>query len=107
MTGLQEPVPAALRVTATSRDDGEIMAVEHREHPVTGPEVVSPALQHRPDTFMARPPGRGGVLSPVHAFVDQVQIASADRSPVRVQQHLEHWYNTNTVSSGWRAPAHD
>ena len=29
-------VPAALRVTAKSRDDGEIMAVEHREHPVTG-----------------------------------------------------------------------
>jgi anthranilate synthase/aminodeoxychorismate synthase-like glutamine amidotransferase len=29
-------VPAALRVTATSRDDGEVMAVEHREHPVVG-----------------------------------------------------------------------
>ena len=29
-------VPPALRVTAKSRDDGEIMAVEHREHPVTG-----------------------------------------------------------------------
>jgi anthranilate synthase/aminodeoxychorismate synthase-like glutamine amidotransferase len=29
-------VPAALRVTATSDDDGEIMAVEHRTHPVTG-----------------------------------------------------------------------
>ncbi len=29
-------VPAGLRVTATARDDGEIMAVEHREHPVIG-----------------------------------------------------------------------
>jgi anthranilate synthase/aminodeoxychorismate synthase-like glutamine amidotransferase len=29
-------VPASLRVTATSRDDGEVMAVEHREHPVVG-----------------------------------------------------------------------
>jgi anthranilate synthase/aminodeoxychorismate synthase-like glutamine amidotransferase len=29
-------VPSSLRVTATARDDGEIMAVEHREHPVTG-----------------------------------------------------------------------
>jgi anthranilate synthase/aminodeoxychorismate synthase-like glutamine amidotransferase len=29
-------VPEALRVTARSRDDGEIMAVEHRDYPVTG-----------------------------------------------------------------------
>jgi len=29
-------VPPALRVTARARDDGEIMAVEHREHPVVG-----------------------------------------------------------------------
>ena len=29
-------VPEALRVTARSRDDGEIMAVEHRDFPVTG-----------------------------------------------------------------------
>ena len=29
-------VPAGLRVTATAHDDGEIMAVEHREHPVIG-----------------------------------------------------------------------
>jgi len=29
-------VPASLRVTATSRDDGEVMAVEHREYPVIG-----------------------------------------------------------------------
>ena len=31
-----QSVPAALRVTARSRDDGEIMAVEHRTHPVVG-----------------------------------------------------------------------
>ena len=29
-------VPESLRVIATSRDDGEIMAVEHRTHPVVG-----------------------------------------------------------------------
>ncbi len=29
-------LPPALRVTATAADDGEIMAVEHREHPVLG-----------------------------------------------------------------------
>ena len=29
-------LPSCLRVTATADDDGEIMAVEHREHPVVG-----------------------------------------------------------------------
>jgi anthranilate synthase component 2 len=29
-------LPASLRVTATAGDDGEIMALEHREHPVVG-----------------------------------------------------------------------
>jgi anthranilate synthase/aminodeoxychorismate synthase-like glutamine amidotransferase len=29
-------LPDALRVTATSLDDGEIMGVEHRQHPVVG-----------------------------------------------------------------------
>ena len=29
-------LPEALRVTATALDDGEIMGVEHREHPVVG-----------------------------------------------------------------------
>jgi anthranilate synthase/aminodeoxychorismate synthase-like glutamine amidotransferase len=29
-------LPASLRVIATADDDGEIMAVEHREHPVVG-----------------------------------------------------------------------
>jgi anthranilate synthase/aminodeoxychorismate synthase-like glutamine amidotransferase len=29
-------LPTALRVVASARDDGEIMAVEHREHPVVG-----------------------------------------------------------------------
>ena len=32
----RESVPDCLRIVATSRDDGEIMAVEHREHPVVG-----------------------------------------------------------------------
>jgi anthranilate synthase/aminodeoxychorismate synthase-like glutamine amidotransferase len=29
-------VPASLRVTATANDDGEVMAVQHREYPVVG-----------------------------------------------------------------------
>jgi anthranilate synthase/aminodeoxychorismate synthase-like glutamine amidotransferase len=32
----RESVPESLRVIATARDDGEIMAVEHREHAVVG-----------------------------------------------------------------------
>jgi anthranilate synthase/aminodeoxychorismate synthase-like glutamine amidotransferase len=32
----QQSVPDSLRVFARARDDGEIMAVEHREHPVIG-----------------------------------------------------------------------
>ncbi len=32
----KESVPDCLRVVATARDDGEIMAVEHRQHPVVG-----------------------------------------------------------------------
>jgi anthranilate synthase/aminodeoxychorismate synthase-like glutamine amidotransferase len=32
----RESMPDCLRVIATARDDGEIMAVEHREHPVVG-----------------------------------------------------------------------
>ena len=31
-----ESLPASLRVTARAEDDGAIMAVEHREHPVVG-----------------------------------------------------------------------
>ena len=32
----RDSLPACLRVAATARDDGEVMAVEHREHPVVG-----------------------------------------------------------------------
>jgi anthranilate synthase/aminodeoxychorismate synthase-like glutamine amidotransferase len=32
----RESLPLSLRVTASADDDGEIMAVEHREHPVIG-----------------------------------------------------------------------
>ena len=31
-----DAVPPSLRVTATANDDGEVMAVEHREYPVSG-----------------------------------------------------------------------
>jgi anthranilate synthase/aminodeoxychorismate synthase-like glutamine amidotransferase len=41
-------VPDSLRVLASSADDGEIMAVEHREHPVVGVQFhpESAASQH-------------------------------------------------------------
>ena len=32
----RDSLPPSLRILAESRDDGEIMAVEHREHPVVG-----------------------------------------------------------------------
>ena len=32
----QTAVPASLRVTATAQDDGEVMAVEHRDYPIVG-----------------------------------------------------------------------
>jgi anthranilate synthase/aminodeoxychorismate synthase-like glutamine amidotransferase len=32
----REGLPQALRITATAQDDGEIMAVQHRDHPVVG-----------------------------------------------------------------------
>lgn len=32
----KQSLPASLRVLASARDDGEIMAVEHRQHPVVG-----------------------------------------------------------------------
>jgi len=41
-------LPASLRVVATADDDGEIMAVEHREHPVIGVQFhpESAATEH-------------------------------------------------------------
>lgn len=41
-------LPASLRVTASANDDGEIMAVEHREHPVAGVQFhpESAATEH-------------------------------------------------------------
>lgn len=55
-------LPPALRVTATA-DDGEIMAVEHREHPVTGvqfhPESALTEFGYRMlDRFLHGPASR-------------------------------------------------
>ena len=63
-------LPAALRVTARALDDGEIMAVEHREHPVIGvqfhPESAATyhgyalieRFLHRPDARIDDLPSR-------------------------------------------------
>lgn len=56
-------VPPPLRVLATSADDGEIMAVAHREHPVVGVQFhpESAATQYGYallDRFLAGPSGR-------------------------------------------------
>jgi anthranilate synthase component 2 len=54
-------IPECLRITATS-DDGEIMAVQHRTHPVTGVQFhpESALTEHgyeMLDTFVNGPPG--------------------------------------------------
>jgi anthranilate synthase/aminodeoxychorismate synthase-like glutamine amidotransferase len=70
-------LPDALRVLATAEDDGEIMAVAHRTHPVVGVQFhpESAASQHgyamvdrflhgdlsRPETLPARADGAGDV----------------------------------------------
>ena len=59
-------LPPALRVTATA-EDGEIMAVEHREHPVTGvqfhPESALTEFGYRMiDRFLYGPGSRGASL---------------------------------------------
>ena len=83
-------VPDALRVIATARDDGEIMAVVHREHPVIGvqfhPESAASEYGYamldrflrgdaaRPGELAARADGAPGTPPPVadepeHPFV--------------------------------------
>jgi anthranilate synthase/aminodeoxychorismate synthase-like glutamine amidotransferase len=83
-------LPDALRVLATSRDDGEIMAVAHREHPVVGlqfhPESAASEYGYamldrflrgdaaRPGDLAARADGAPGTPPPVpdepeHPFV--------------------------------------
>jgi anthranilate synthase/aminodeoxychorismate synthase-like glutamine amidotransferase len=64
-------VPASLRVSASSGDDGEIMAVEHREHPVVGvqfhPESAATEYGYAMlDRFLQGARARGADL-PMHA----------------------------------------
>jgi anthranilate synthase/aminodeoxychorismate synthase-like glutamine amidotransferase len=62
-------LPADLRVIASSRDDGEIMAVEHRTHPVVGvqfhPESAATEYGYAMlDRFLRGDASRGGLLPP-------------------------------------------
>jgi anthranilate synthase/aminodeoxychorismate synthase-like glutamine amidotransferase len=62
-------VPASLRVIATSRDDGEIMAVEHHTHPVVGvqfhPESAATERGYAMlDWFLRGPSARTANLPP-------------------------------------------
>jgi len=62
-------VPDALRVLATADDDGEIMAVAHRRHPVVGVQFhpESAASQHgyaMLDRFLRGDASRAGLLPP-------------------------------------------
>ena len=45
LVGERSSIPASLEVTATADDDGEVMAVRHREHPVYG-------VQFHPESIM-------------------------------------------------------
>jgi anthranilate synthase/aminodeoxychorismate synthase-like glutamine amidotransferase len=86
----KQSVPASLRVLAWARDDAEIMAVEHREHPVIGvqfhPESAASEYGYamldrflrgdrsQPAQLAARADGAPGVPPPVpeepeHPFV--------------------------------------
>ena len=77
----KESLPAPLRVLATARDDGEIMAVEHREHPVIGvqfhPESAATEYGYamldrflrgeraEPEALAARADGAPGTPAPI------------------------------------------
>jgi hypothetical protein len=68
-------VPAPLRVTATANDDGEVMAVQHREHPVVGvqfhPESAATAVRIRD----------AGSLPPRRAFPSRGPAAAGGWRP--------------------------
>ena len=80
-------IPDSLRVLATSREDGEIMAVAHREHPVVGvqfhPESAASEYGYamldrflrgdraRPEAHPARADGAPGTPPPVPDEPDQ------------------------------------
>jgi anthranilate synthase/aminodeoxychorismate synthase-like glutamine amidotransferase len=77
----RDTLPEVLRVVATAEDDGEIMAVAHRTHPVVGVQFhpESAASQYgyavldrflrgdhsRPDALPPRADGAGDLLEPV------------------------------------------
>ncbi len=80
-------LPASLRVTATAEDDGAIMAVQHREHPVTGvqfhPEsAVSEYGYAMLDRFLRGAASRGAAL-PSRADGGVVVVPGANAISVR------------------------
>ena len=84
-------LPAALRVIATSGDDGEIMAVEHREHPVTGvqfhPEsAVTEYGYAMLDRFLRGPRSRRELL-PERADGARGPVDAAKRAAARAAAH--------------------
>ena len=83
----RDSLPSSLRVVASARDDGEIMAVEHREHPVVGvqfhPESAASeygyamldrflsGVRSQPARLAARADGAPGTPPPVGADEEQ------------------------------------
>jgi anthranilate synthase/aminodeoxychorismate synthase-like glutamine amidotransferase len=80
----RDRLPASLRVVATSRDDGEIMAVAHREHPVVGvqfhPESAASEYGYAMlDRFL-----RGEAASP-HALASRADGAPGAPPPIEAE----------------------
>ena len=85
-------VPSCLRVTATSADDGEIMAVEHRQYPVVGvqfhPESAATEYGYWIlDRFLHGPVARDTVRATGADGLDHVHLDEA--TPVFVPPAVE------------------
>jgi anthranilate synthase/aminodeoxychorismate synthase-like glutamine amidotransferase len=85
-------LPSCLRVTATSADDGEIMAVEHRQHPVVGvqfhPESAATEYGYWIlDRFLHGPVRRATVPATGADGLDHVRLDEA--APVFVPPAVE------------------
>jgi anthranilate synthase component 2 len=80
-------VPDSLRVLATSDDDGEIMAVEHRAHPVVG-------LQFHPESAAAE-----------YGYLMLDRFLSGDRTrPDTLPTHADGAQQPSEVARPWAVP---